>query len=39
MRELEQKNACFDRLSTNSHLRWLGENTSHVPLPPRVLAG
>ncbi len=38
MREFERKNAYFDALSTNPRLRWLGQNTNHLPLPPPVRA-
>ena len=38
MREFEKKNAYFDKLSSNSDLRWLGQNTNHLPLPPEVRA-
>jgi aspartate/methionine/tyrosine aminotransferase len=38
MHEFEQKNAYFDRLSGNPDLRWLGQNTNHLPLPPEVRA-
>jgi aspartate/methionine/tyrosine aminotransferase len=34
--EFEKKNAYFDRLSSNPDLRWLGQNTNHLPLPPQV---
>ena len=36
MHEFEKKNAYFDRLSSNPNLRWLGQNTNHLPLPPQV---
>ena len=36
MRDFEKKNAYFDKLSTNPELRWLGQNTNHLPLPPEV---
>lgn len=36
MREFETKNAYFDRLSTNPRLRWMGQNTNHLPLPAEV---
>jgi aspartate/methionine/tyrosine aminotransferase len=36
--EFEKKNAYFDRLSSNPDLRWLGQNTNHLPLPPQVRA-
>ncbi|MCP5155922.1 MAG: pyridoxal phosphate-dependent aminotransferase [Ectothiorhodospiraceae bacterium] len=38
MYDFETKNAYFDRLSTNPKLRWLGQNTNHLPLPPEVKA-
>ena len=31
MHEFEKKNAYFDRLSSNPDLRWLGQNTNHLP--------
>ena len=37
MYEFEKKNAYFDRLSSNPTLRWLGQNTNHLPLPEEVL--
>ncbi|MGI9335431.1 MAG: pyridoxal phosphate-dependent aminotransferase [Gammaproteobacteria bacterium] len=36
MHEFETKNAYFDRLSSNPRLRWMGQNTNHLPLPPEV---
>jgi aspartate/methionine/tyrosine aminotransferase len=36
MHEFDKKNAYFDRLSNNPELRWLGQNTNHLPLPPQV---
>jgi len=38
MREFEHKNAYFDRLAANPRLRWMGQNTNHLPLPPQVRA-
>ena len=38
MHRFEEKNAYFDRLSRNPSLRWLGQNTNHLPLPPEVRA-
>ena len=34
--DLEAKNAYFDRLFNNTALKWLGQNTNHVPLHPKV---
>ena len=36
MHQFETKNAYFDQLSRNSRLRWLGQNTNHLPLPDEV---
>lgn len=37
MRGFEQRNAHFDRLVNTSDLRWLGQNTNHVPVHPAVV--
>jgi len=34
--DLEAKNAYFDRLFNDAGLKWLGQNTNHVPLHPKV---
>ncbi|MGD1876810.1 MAG: pyridoxal phosphate-dependent aminotransferase [Kiloniellaceae bacterium] len=34
--DLEAKNAYFDRLFNDADLKWLGQNTNHVPLHPKV---
>ena len=36
MHQFEIKNAYFDKLSRNPNLRWLGQNTNHLPLPEEV---
>ena len=36
MHQFEAKNAYFDQLSRNPRLRWLGQNTNHLPLPDEV---
>jgi aspartate/methionine/tyrosine aminotransferase len=36
MREFEQKNAYFDRLFDTPGLKWLGQNTNHIPVHPAV---
>lgn len=36
MREFEVKNAYFDRLFNTPGLKWLGQNTNHVPVHPAV---
>ena len=36
MHQFEIKNAYFDQLSHNPRLRWLGQNTNHLPLPDEV---
>ena len=36
MHQFETKNAYFDQLSRNPRLRWLGQNTNHLPLPDEV---
>jgi histidinol-phosphate aminotransferase len=36
MREFEAKNAYFDRLFNTPGLKWLGQNTNHVPVHPAV---
>lgn len=38
MLEFERRNAYFDRLTAQSGLRWLGQNTNHLPPPPAVTA-
>jgi len=32
----EQRNAHFDRLFATKNLFWLGQNTNHLPMHPRV---
>jgi histidinol-phosphate/aromatic aminotransferase/cobyric acid decarboxylase-like protein len=34
--DFELKNAYFDRLFNAADLKWLGQNTNHVPLHPKV---
>lgn len=36
MRDFERRNQHFDRLVNSSGLRWLGQNTNHVPMHPAV---
>jgi len=36
MSALEQRNAHFDRLFATKNLFWLGQNTNHLPMHPRV---
>ncbi len=36
MRLFEKKNAYFDGLFNTSGLKWLGQNTNHVPVHPEV---
>jgi aspartate/methionine/tyrosine aminotransferase len=36
MRQFEEKNAYFDRLFSTPGLKWLGQNTNHVPMHPAV---
>lgn len=36
MSDFEEKNAFFDRLVSNPNVRWLGQNTNHFPLHPKV---
>ena len=35
---LDTKNAYFDRLFSDPELKWLGQNTNHVPQHPAVAA-
>nr|WP_299742507.1 pyridoxal phosphate-dependent aminotransferase [Devosia sp.] len=37
MRNFDIRNAHFDRLVANEDLRWMGQNTNHVPSHPAVL--
>jgi len=37
MRNFDIRNAHFDRLVANENLRWMGQNTNHVPAHPAVL--
>lgn len=32
----EERNRYFDRLANTAGLRWMGQNTNHLPLPPEV---
>lgn len=36
MRDFERRNQHFDRLVNSSGLRWLGQNTNHIPTHPDV---
>jgi len=36
MRDFEQRNQHFDRLAKTPDLRWLGQNTNHIPTHPAV---
>jgi aspartate/methionine/tyrosine aminotransferase len=36
MSSFEQRNAHFDRLFATKNLFWLGQNTNHLPMHPRV---
>jgi aspartate/methionine/tyrosine aminotransferase len=36
MSSFEQRNAHFDRLFATRNLFWLGQNTNHLPMHPRV---
>ena len=36
MLELETRNRYFDSLFANRELRWMGQNTNHIPLPAPV---
>ena len=36
MSAFEQRNAHFDRLFATKDLFWLGQNTNHLPMHPRV---
>jgi aspartate/methionine/tyrosine aminotransferase len=36
MRDFERRNQHFDRLVNSSGLRWLGQNTNHLPTHPSV---
>jgi histidinol-phosphate/aromatic aminotransferase/cobyric acid decarboxylase-like protein len=36
MSSFEQRNAHFDRLFATENLFWLGQNTNHLPMHPRV---
>lgn len=36
MGDLEVKNRYFDRLFNNADLKWLGQNTNHLPMHPAV---
>lgn len=38
MREFEVKNAYFDRLFNTPGLKWMGQNTNHIPMHPDVRA-
>lgn len=37
MRNFDVRNAHFDRLVANQNLRWMGQNTNHVPSHPALL--
>lgn len=36
MSEIETRNRYFDSLFANRNLRWMGQNTNHIPLPDSV---
>lgn len=36
MRDFEKKNAYFDGLLADPDLKWLGQNTNHIPMHPAV---
>ncbi|SLN75470.1 pyridoxal phosphate-dependent aminotransferase [Oceanibacterium hippocampi] len=36
MRQFEEKNAYFDQLFSTPGLKWLGQNTNHMPMHPSV---
>ncbi len=36
MNEIETRNRYFDSLFANRKLRWMGQNTNHIPLPDSV---
>ena len=36
MNDAESRNRYFDRLFTNPELKWLGQNTNHLPMHPAV---
>ena len=36
MSTFEQRNVHFDRLFATKNLFWLGQNTNHLPMHPRV---
>ena len=38
MRRFETRNKHFDRLVETSGLRWMGQNTNHIPMDPSVKA-
>src|SRR5260221_9535064 len=38
MHEFEQKNIYFDRLFNTPDLKWLGQNTNHIPVHQAVRA-
>lgn len=37
MRRFEVRNAYFDRLVNSPNLKWLGQNTNHIPAHPAVI--
>jgi aspartate/methionine/tyrosine aminotransferase len=38
MADIESRNRFFDTLFSNNQLRWMGQNTNHIPLPESVIA-